>query len=407
MSCILQGIFLFLKNLQMLANYFQNCLCYSKTILKRRDVSQNKKRLEDLSMKKKAVAGLLTLCMVAGMVAVPGMAKEVKADDEKKLVGVAMPTKDLQRWNQDGDNMKKALEEAGYEVDLQYASNEVATQVSQVENMISNGCDILVIASIDGSSLGEPLGQAKEAGIPVIAYDRLLMESDAVTYYATFDNYMVGQKQGEYIVDALNLEEEDGPFNLEIVAGAPDDNNATFFYGGAMDVLQPYIDEGKLVVKSGQTDFETCATQAWDSAKAQDRMDTIIAGNYSDGTNLDAVLCSNDSTALGVANSLAASYTGEYPVITGQDCDLPNVKNLAAGKQAMDIFKDTRTLADQVVTMVEAVLNGEEAEVNDTESYDNGTGAIPTYLCEPVVVTADNYEEILVDSGYYTADQLK
>lgn len=391
----------------MLANYFQNCLCYSKTILKRRDVSQNKKRLEDLSMKKKAVAGLLTLCMVAGMVAVPGMAKEVKADDEKKLVGVAMPTKDLQRWNQDGDNMKKALEEAGYEVDLQYASNEVATQVSQVENMISNGCDILVIASIDGSSLGEPLGQAKEAGIPVIAYDRLLMESDAVTYYATFDNYMIGQKQGEYIVDALNLEEEDGPFNLEIVAGAPDDNNATFFYGGAMDVLQPYIDEGKLVVKSGQTDFETCATQAWDSAKAQDRMDTIIAGNYSDGTNLDAVLCSNDSTALGVANSLAASYTGEYPVITGQDCDLPNVKNLAAGKQAMDIFKDTRTLADQVVTMVEAVLNGEEAEVNDTESYDNGTGAIPTYLCEPVVVTADNYEEILVDSGYYTADQLK
>ena len=199
-------------------------------------------------MKKKAVAGLLTLCMVAGMVAVPGMAKEVKADDEKKLVGVAMPTKDLQRWNQDGDNMKKALEEAGYEVDLQYASNEVATQVSQVENMISNGCDILVIASIDGSSLGEPLGQAKEAGIPVIAYDRLLMESDAVTYYATFDNYMIGQKQGEYIVDALNLEEEDGPFNLEIVAGAPDDNNATFFYGGAMDVLQPYIDEGKLVV---------------------------------------------------------------------------------------------------------------------------------------------------------------
>lgn len=358
-------------------------------------------------MKKKAVAGLLTLCMAAGMVAVPGMAKEVKADDEKQLVGVAMPTKDLQRWNQDGDNMKKALEDAGYEVDLQYASNEVATQVSQVENMISNGCDILVIASIDGSSLGEPLGQAKEAGIPVIAYDRLLMESDAVTYYATFDNYMVGQKQGEYIVDALNLEEEDGPFNLEIVAGAPDDNNANFFYSGAMDVLQPYIDEGKLVVKSGQTKFEECATQAWDSAKAQDRMDTIIAGNYSDGTNLDAVLCSNDSTSLGVQNSLAASYTGEYPVITGQDCDLPNVKNLVAGKQSMDIFKDTRTLADQVVKMVESVLNGEEAEVNDTESYDNGTGAIPTYLCEPVVVTADNYQEILIDSGYYTEDQLK
>lgn len=303
--------------------------------------------------------------------------------------------------------MKKSLEEAGYEVDLQYASNEVATQVSQVENMISNGCDILVIASIDGSSLGEPLSQAKEAGIPVIAYDRLLMESDAVSYYATFDNYMVGQKQGEYIEEALNLKEEKGPFNIELVAGAPDDNNAKFFFSGAMDVLQPYIDEGVLVVKSGQTEFEKCATQAWDSAKAQDRMDTIIAGNYTDGTNLDAVLCSNDSTSLGVQNSLAASYTGEYPVITGQDCDMANVKNLVAGKQSMDIFKDTRMLADQVVKMVESILKGEEAEVNDTESYDNGTGVIPTYLCEPTVVTADNYKEILIDSGYYTEDQIK
>ena len=188
-------------------------------------------------MKRKVLAGLLTVVMAAGFVAVPGMQTEVKADD-KKLVGVAMPTKDLQRWNQDGENMKKSLEEAGYEVDLQYASNEVATQVSQVENMISNGCDILVIASIDGSSLGEPLSQAKEAGIPVIAYDRLLMESDAVSYYATFDNYMVGQKQGEYIEEALNLKEEKGPFNIELVAGAPDDNNAKFFFSGAMDVLQ-------------------------------------------------------------------------------------------------------------------------------------------------------------------------
>ena len=357
-------------------------------------------------MKRKVLAGLLTVVMAAGFVAVPGMQTEVEADD-KKLVGVAMPTKDLQRWNQDGENMKKSLEDAGYEVDLQYASNEVATQVSQVENMISNGCDILVIASIDGSSLGEPLSQAKEAGIPVIAYDRLLMESDAVSYYATFDNYMVGQKQGEYIEEALNLKEEKGPFNIELVAGAPDDNNAKFFFSGAMDVLQPYIDEGVLVVKSGQTEFEKCATQAWDSAKAQDRMDTIIAGNYTDGTNLDAVLCSNDSTSLGVQNSLAASYTGEYPVITGQDCDMANVKNLVAGKQSMDIFKDTRMLADQVVKMVTSVLSGEEAEVNDTESYDNGTGVIPTYLCEPTVVTADNYKEILIDSGYYTEDQIK
>lgn len=177
----------------------------------------------------------------------PGVA--VKADD-KKLIGVTMPTKDLQRWNQDGENMKKELEAAGYEVDLQYASNDVSTQVSQLENQVANGCDLLVVASIDGSSLGEPLKQAKEAGIPVISYDRLLMNSDAVTYYATFDNYKVGQKQGEYLVDALDLDNQDGPFNIELFTGDPGDNNCNFFFGGAMDVLQKYIDEGKLVVKS-------------------------------------------------------------------------------------------------------------------------------------------------------------
>lgn len=233
------------------------------------------------------------------------------------------------------------------------------------------------------------------------------MNSDAVTYYATFDNYMVGQKQGEYLVEALGLEENDGPFNIEMFTGDPADNNCNFFFGGAMDVLQPYMDSGKLVVKSGQTTFEQVATANWDSEKAQNRMDTIIAGNYSDGTVLHAVLCSNDSTALGVENALASSYTGEYPIITGQDCDIANTKNLIAGKQAMSVFKDTRTLASQVVKMVDAVMQGGEAEVNDTKSYDNGTGVIPTYLCEPVVVTIDNYKEMLIDSGYYTEDQLK
>ena len=323
------------------------------------------------------------------------------------LIGVAMPTKDLQRWNQDGSNMKAELEAAGYAVDLQYASNDVQTQVSQIENMISNGCQMLVIASIDGSSLGEPLSQAKEAGIPVISYDRLIMNSDAVSYYATFDNYKVGQKQGEYLVEALGLENSSEPRNIELFTGDPADNNWVFFFGGAMDVLQKYIDEGKLVVKSGQTAFEQVATANWDSEKAQNRMDTIIAGNYSDGTVLDAVLCSNDSTALGVENALAASYTGTYPVITGQDCDIANVKNMLNGKQAMSVFKDTRTLATQVVKMVDAVMQGSEAEINDTSSYDNGTGVIPTYLCEPVVVTIDNYKEMLIDSGYYTEDQVK
>ena len=387
-------------------------------------------------MKKRLIATMLTAVMVAGMMVGCGSKSEpatqaaateaakaeteaAKAEteaateaakpetEEKHLVGVAMPTKDLQRWIQDGANMKEQLEKAGYEVDLQYASNDVQTQVSQVENMISNGCELLVIASIDGSSLGEPLSQAKEAGIPVISYDRLLMNSDAVSYYATFDNYKVGQKQGEYIVEALGLETNDGPFNIELFSGDPADNNCNFFFGGAMDVLQPYIDSGKLVVKSGQTAFEQVATANWDSEKSRNRMDTIIAGNYSDGTTLHAVMCSNDSTALGVENALASSYTGEYPIITGQDCDIANTKNMIAGKQAMSVFKDTRTLASQVVKMVDAVMKGGEAEVNDTKSYDNGTGIIPTYLCEPVVVTVDNYKEMLLDSGYYTEDQLK
>ncbi len=380
-------------------------------------------------MKRKVLSALLSVAMVATLLVGCGTAKteeavaetpaaeaEAPAESEAAapeadaaggLVGVAMPTKDLQRWNQDGSNMEAELIAAGYEVDLQYASNDIQTQVSQIENMISNGCQLLVIASIDGDSLGTVLAQAKEANIPVIAYDRLIMNSDAVTYYATFDNYMVGTKQGEYIVDALDLDNAEGPFNLEIFTGDPGDNNAKFFYGGAMDVLQKYIDEGKLVVQSGQVDFATVATAAWDSANAQSRMENIISSYYADGAKLDVVLCSNDSTAFGVENALEANYTGDWPVITGQDCDIANVKNMIAGKQSMSIFKDTRTLATQVVSMVDAIMKGGEAPVNDTESYDNGTGIIPSYLCEPVFADVNNYKELLIDSGYYKEEDLQ
>ena len=380
-------------------------------------------------MKRKVLSALLSVAMVATLLAGCGKtaattteaatdtpvateATTEKAEAETAataggMVGVAMPTKDLQRWNQDGSNMEAQLKEAGYDVDLQYASNDIQTQVSQIENMISNGCQLLVIASIDGDSLGTVLAQAKEAKVPVIAYDRLIMNSDAVTYYATFDNYMVGTKQGEYIVDALDLENAAGPFNLEIFTGDPGDNNAKFFYGGAMDVLQPYVDAGKLVVKSEQVDFATVATANWDSANAQSRMENIIASYYADGTKLDVVLCSNDSTAFGVENALEANYTGDWPVITGQDCDIANVKNMIAGKQSMSIFKDTRTLATQVVAMVDAIMKGGEAPVNDTKSYDNGTGIIPSFLCEPVFADVNNYKELLIDSGYYKEEDLK
>lgn len=371
-------------------------------------------------MKKRLLGILLCIVMVAALAACGTKEEETggksgeektsedkKTGEDKKTIGVCMPTKTLQRWNQDGTNMKKQLEAAGYKVDLQYADDDIPTQVTQIENMIANDINLLVIASIEGDSLGTVLAQAKEKDIPVIAYDRLIMNTDAVSYYATFDNYMVGQKQGEYIEEALDLENAAGPFNIELITGDPGDNNAKFFFDGAMDVLQPYIDDGKLVVVSGQTDFATVATAGWKTENAQNRMENIISSFYADGTVLDAVMANNDSTALGVANALTSSYTGEWPILTGQDCDVANVKNMIAGKQSMSIFKDTRELAKQVVKMVDAIMQGKEAPVNDTETYDNGMGIVPSFLCEPVYADVDNYKELLIESEYYTEDQLK
>ena len=342
----------------------------------------------------------LFLCLVMALACVSAL-----ADGQK--VGVSMPTKDLQRWNQDGENMQKLLEEAGYEVDLQFASNDVQQQLNQVTNMINNGVNVVVIAAIEGSSLGSALDLAKEKGIPVIAYDRLLMESDAVSYYATFDNYKVGTVQGTYVKDALKLDEAEGPFNLEITAGDPGDNNANYFYSGAMDVLKPYIESGKLVVKSGQIEFSDVATPTWKTDVAQTRADGILASFYADGSNIDAWLCSNDSTALGVENALEANYDGDWPIITGQDCDISNVKNMIAGKQSMSVFKDTRTLAAQVVKMVGQILSGETVDVNDTETYNNGKITVPSFLCEPVFADVNNYEELLIESGYYTLEDIQ
>ncbi len=374
-------------------------------------------------MKKKLLSAVLSVAVVASLLVGCGSsdagttgsdastsseaseASEASANGTR--VGVSMPTKDLQRWNQDGSNMEAELKAAGYDVDVQYASNDVQTQVSQIENMISSGADVLVIAAIEGSSLGEALDMAKDANIPVIAYDRLLMNSDAVSYYATFDNYMVGTVQGQYIVDTLDLDNAAGPFNLEITAGDPGDNNAGYFFNGAYDVLKPYIESGKLNVVSGQKTFDECATPLWATETSQSRAENILSSNYSDGTNVDVWLCSNDSTALGVENALAANYNGTYPIVTGQDCDVENVKNIIAGKQSMSVFKDTRTLASQVVKMVGQILKGETVDVNDTTTYDNGTGVIPSYLCQPVFADVNNYKELLIDSGYYTEDQLQ
>lgn len=347
------------------------------------------------------------LAVLAGLMICTAVFAGGAKDGSAIKVGVSMPTQSLQRWNQDGSNMKAQLEKAGYQVDLQYAGdNDIPTQVAQIENMIMGNCKVIVIAAIDGSSLTEALKGAKDRGITVIAYDRLIMNSDAVSYYATFDNYKVGVTQGSFIRDALDLDNAAGPFYMEIFTGPTDDNNTNFFFGGAMDVLKPYMDSGKLVVRSGQTTLAQCATLNWSMEEAQKRMENIISANRygPEGTRLDAVLCSNDSTANGATNGLlSVGYTAEnMPIITGQDCDKPSVKNMIRGYQAMSVFKDTRTLAAKVVEMVNAIVKGTTVSVNDTTTYDNGLGVVPSFLCEPVAVTVDNYKEMLIDSGYYT-----
>ncbi len=327
-------------------------------------------------------------------------------------VGVSMPTKDLQRWNQDGTNMKAQLEKAGYQVDLQYAANDIPTQVSQIENMITGGCKVLVIAAIDGNSLSNVLEQARKKKVQVVAYDRLIMNTKAVSYYATFDNYKVGTIQGDYLVEKLNLKNRTAadPVYMEFFTGDPGDNNINFFFGGAMDVLKPYLDKGVIVCPSGQTAKAQCATLNWSTEEAQKRMENLIASNKygPKGTRLDAVYSSNDSCAMGITNALlSAGYTAEdFPIITGQDCDIVSVKNMIKGTQAMSIFKDTRTLASKVVEMVDALMQGKKAPVNDTKTYNNGTGIIPSYLCEPVYGSKDNYKALLIDSGYYKESEL-
>ena len=340
------------------------------------------------------------------------LAAGFSANVQAAKIGVSMPTQSLQRWNQDGANMKAQLEKAGYEVELLYAGdNDIPTQVNQIENMISNGDDVLVIAAIDGSALTEVLKGAKDKKIPVISYDRLIMNTDAISYYATFDTYKVGQMQGNFLVDSMKLKDDKTePKNIEFFTGPTDDNNVNFFWGGALDILQPYLDNGKLICKSGQTTKEQAATLNWNNEEAQKRMENLISSNgYGpEGTKLDAVLCSNDSTANGVTNALVSEGydASNIPVITGQDCDRPSVKNIKKGLQAMSVFKDTRTLAAQVVKMVDQIIKGETVDVNDTKTYNKGTGVIPSFLCNPVVGTKDNYKELLIDSGYYTEKEI-
>ena len=355
-------------------------------------------------MGKKILGALLSVAMVATLLVGCGGAGGAKGG---KKVGVAMPTQSSERWINDGSNMKSQLEELGYTVDLQYAEDDVQAQVSQIENMIASGCNCLVIASIDSSALVNVEKQAKDAGIPVIAYDRLLMDTDAVSYYATFDNKGVGTAIGKYIVDNAGLDPA-APQTIELFMGSPDDNNAHMLYAGLMEQIQPYLDNGALVCKSGQIDFDSNNTLRWDQQTAMKRCEDLLTRYYAD-EDLNICATAYDGLAYGCMAALeGAGYTdANWPLITGQDAELMATKHIISGKQTMSIAKDTRLLAAKCVTMVQAVLEGAEPEINDTEQYNNGVMVVPSYLCTPQPVDKNNYKEILIDTGYYTEDQLK
>ncbi|MEE7504349.1 multiple monosaccharide ABC transporter substrate-binding protein [Methylobacterium sp. C33D] len=325
-------------------------------------------------------------------------------------IGVAMPTKSSQRWIDDGNNIVRLLKAKGYRPDLQYADDDIPTQLAQIENMLTTGVKILVIASIDGTTLSDVLSKARERGVRVIAYDRLIRGTPNVDYYATFDNYKVGVQQATSIVDALGLRDGKGPFNIELFGGSPDDNNAYFFYDGALSVLKPFIDAKKLVVRSGQFGMDKVSTLRWDPATAQARMDNLLSAYYGNA-HLDAVLSPYDGISTAILSSVKSVGYGsggvKLPVVSGQDAELQSVKSIIAGEQTATVFKDTRDLAKVTVAMIDAIEAGREPEVNDAKTYDNGRKVVPSYLLTPVIVTKANWKPALVDTGYYTLDQLK
>jgi putative multiple sugar transport system substrate-binding protein len=333
------------------------------------------------------------------------------------LIGVAMPTKSSERWIKDGNAVKAGLEKLGYKVDLEYGEDKIPQQVQQISNMLTKGAKVLIVAAIDANALSDQLDQAGKSGVKVIAYDRLITGNKNVDYHAGFDNTKVGVQQATSLLTGLGVLDKNGkdtgksgPFNIEVFAGSPDDNNATYFFKGAIDTLKPYIDKGVLVVKSGQTDFTQVSTLRWDPATAQKRMQNLIASTYSSGSKVDGVLSPYDGLSIGIISALTSSgyAANALPIITGQDAEVPSVKSIIAGQQYSTIYKDTRELAKVAVKMSDELLNGKTPEVNETKEYvDTKNKVVPAFLLQPIVVTKENYKPVLIDGGYYTEADLK
>ncbi|MFE0738698.1 multiple monosaccharide ABC transporter substrate-binding protein [Streptomyces sp. NPDC058855] len=327
-------------------------------------------------------------------------------------IGIAMPTKSSERWIADGRNMTASLEKAGFSTTLQYGEDDPDQQVAQIENMITQGVDALVVAAINGEALSNVLQQAADADIPVISYDRLIVGSPHVDYYASFDNEKVGELQATYIVEKLGLKygAKKGPFNIELFAGSNDDNNTKYFFNGAMKVLKPYLDKKQLVVRSQQTQLNQVTTLRWDGGTAQKRMDDLLTSSYATA-RVDAVLSPYDGISIGILSALKSDDYGSpakpLPVVTGQDAEVASVKSIIAGQQTQTVYKDTRALAQVAADMVSAVLSGKKPEINDDTTYHNGKKVVPAFLLDPVSVDKSNYRKVLVDSGYIDAGELR
>ena len=324
-------------------------------------------------------------------------------------IGILSPTVNVVRFVMDSEYMQAKLQDMGYTAEIQYADDNVSNQINQIENMITKGFDVLILIPVDAEAVAPACDKAFAAGIGIISYDRLVKATTSVTYYATFDNVKVGEACGQYIVDKLDLENVDGPFNIELFTGDIADNNAKMTLNGAMSVLQPYIDSGKLVVPSGQTTLEQTVTAGWDSGAAQDRMENIISGFYSNKT-LDAVMTTYGGMGIGVATALKSNGYGTaekpMPIITGQDAELRIIKSILADEMTMSILKDTRVLGDVAVDMCDSIIKGEDYPVNDTTSYDNGAFFVPTYLADVTVFDKSNLDEVIIDSGFMTEEEV-
>jgi putative multiple sugar transport system substrate-binding protein len=358
------------------------------------------------------IAASLTLSLAACGQSSDGGSKEGKKDTKQSTIGIAMPTKSSERWIADGNNMVSQFQKLGYKTNLQYGEDDVAQQVSQIENMITKGVDVLVVAAIDGRALSDVLQQAADKNIKVISYDRLILGTKNVDYYASFDNEKVGVLQATYLLDKLGLKDgsKKGPFNIELFAGSPDDNNTRYFYDGAIKTLQPFIDKKELVVGSGQTKLDQVTTLRWDGATAQRRMDDLLTKAYG-SKDVNAVLSPYDGISIGILSALKSDGYGTaakpYPLVTGQDAEVASVKSIIAGAQTQTVYKDTRALAKQAVQMADAVLHNKKPEVNDEKTYNNEVKVVPAFLLDPVSVDKSNYKAELVDSGYIKEADLK